>query len=445
MEAIPLYTRSVADVCTHMAALVRIAALLVLAVLGSVRAAASDCPGSPICSDFWAADAVFVGRVRTLAGGPEAGSGPISVMHDPYSARIEVLEAFRGSEDVRPAAIVEVGAWRSLEPGDTYLVYAHKDEHGRLMVGTCGRTKELARAAEDLRFARALATDHSTAARVFGDVTWKERASTAPPRDPEERLPRVAWIAAGEGSEWRVESDARGHIEARLPPGRYTVRVEAPAEYTASLPWELEIPDPRACRRIEVPIDWRDSLSGRVVDAEGRPVAGLRVHMVTYFSGSWRPYNAYTDASGGFLFSDLGAGKHALYVGANILPTSIERTIHLEAGEHQILPPLTVPANTPLASIAGTVIDETGLPIEGALVELVEANGAMLNGQLSTGADGHYRFAAVPGRAYSIEARLPPPDYSIDSASSGIIEAGAAGGPTPIVVRRSAPASPRQP
>jgi protocatechuate 3,4-dioxygenase beta subunit len=326
-----------------------------------------------------------------------------------------------------------------MSPGGTYVIYAHKDNRGRLIVGLCGRTRAVAEAAEDLRFARGLATDRSTEARVFGDVTWTAPTSTAPPRGPEDRLPRVAWIAASGGSEWRFESDAAGHIEGRLPPGRYVVRVEAPAEYTADGAWELHIPDARACRPIGVALDWKDSLSGRILDAAGRPVPGLRVHVVTDYPGSWRPYDVYTDAAGVFLFSDLGAGDHDLYVGTSILPHPIERTVHLARGEHQVIAPLTLPANTSLASIAGSVVDEAGRPLAGANVWLDEENAPFL-GRVTTDADGRYRFTAVPGRAYRIEARmpLPPPDHFGDSVWSERIEAGAVAGPQPIVVRRPA-------
>ena len=60
-------------------------------------------------------------------------------------------------------------------------------------------------------------------------------------------------------------------------------------------------------------------------------------------------------------------------------------------------------------------------------------------GHFSTGADGRYRFAAVPGRAYRIEAMMfvPSPDY-IETAQSEPIEAGAVVGPKPLVFRRAA-------
>ena len=178
----------------------RIGVLLAGALLVPAPAAASHCrPTEPICSDFWDAAAVFVGRVEAL--GPERKATPgefIVVTTDPYErlARFEVLEAFRGPENVRPGSMVDVGFGSSLSPGATYFIYAHEDDRGRLIIGFCGRTKAVAEAAEDLRFARGLATDRSTEARVFGDVTWKEQTTTAPPRDPEDRLPRVSWIAA---------------------------------------------------------------------------------------------------------------------------------------------------------------------------------------------------------------------------------------------------------
>ncbi|MBI4601044.1 MAG: carboxypeptidase regulatory-like domain-containing protein [Planctomycetes bacterium] len=100
-------------------------------------------------------------------------------------------------------------------------------------------------------------------------------------------------------------TDAEGRYEiSRLDPGKYGVKAEAKDRLGASR-GGIEVLDERAVEGVDLVLGDGEALAGRVVDAEGSPIAGARVVV----SGS-SSTQARTDGDGRFRLGGLTAGTH---------------------------------------------------------------------------------------------------------------------------------------
>jgi protocatechuate 3,4-dioxygenase beta subunit len=115
------------------------------------------------------------------------------------------------------------------------------------------------------------------------------------------------------------------------------------------------------------------TIAGQVREPDGRPVAGASVLLEP--SGEGRGQRAMTDAGGRYRFTNVQAGTYALIVvkagymaaqyGWRGVP-SHGRMLLVRQGQ----PPIDADIVVPRAGvITGTVVDETGVPLEGLIVE----------------------------------------------------------------------------
>lgn len=143
----------------------------------------------------------------------------------------------------------------------------------------------------------------------------------------------------------------------------------------------------------------KSSLSGRVIDAEGRPIAGARV--LPYFVFD-RPapdlLSATTDADGRFTLNGLGVFKwpNGNAVGQSVVvrhPDYPDATAMVEA-----LPADLVVTMQAGCIVTGTVVDKiTGQPAEEAMVTARRAD-EWHESFASTDAAGHFRLVVPEGR-----------------------------------------------
>src|SRR5262249_16550599 len=68
----------------------------------------------------------------------------------------DVLSGVEGQKEIEGASGLGDCAY-TFEPGQAYVVYAHKNAEGRLETSSCTRTRRLEQAAEDLAYFRAMA------------------------------------------------------------------------------------------------------------------------------------------------------------------------------------------------------------------------------------------------------------------------------------------------
>jgi protocatechuate 3,4-dioxygenase beta subunit len=182
-----------------------------------------------------------------------------------------------------------------------------------------------------------------------------------------------------------------------------------------------------------VPVAPGGSIEGRIVDAAGKPVAGVmvsaetatemrRLDMGNVVSG----VKAVTSATGGFAIGSLSAGNYRLAVletGRLMKPTKAV-TLALAAGQHAT--GVEVVVERPAGTIEGTVTDQNGAPIAGAWVAVhqsfrdamesacEDASNCRVMGSVSTGAHqpppamtdarGHFALTSLPRGRYQVVA-----------------------------------------
>jgi hypothetical protein len=123
-------------------------------------------------------------------------------------------------------------------------------------------------------------------------------------------------------------------------------------------------------------------IRGRVVATDGRPLARAQVGLVLAAAGRSTQDLTRADSSGGFEFRDLPPGIYRVVASkpgyepivSNAPPLGLRilysgRSVTLTAGEVQDR--LDVPL-APLATISGLVLDDTGEPLQGASVQLLQ-------------------------------------------------------------------------
>lgn len=299
-------------------------ALSLLLITPSVAAACS-CGGASVrpCAAYWKARAVFTGVVTQVTDSDVRGGRGESVRPFNYRlVRFKALDWFRGSRREAAQVLTEpsgVECGYRFVPGRRYLVYAVERLDGRLYTSACTATKPLAEAEADLSFIRGLPTAPPLAA-VYGNVEFGGRDFKDSSFRPE---PAAGMRVLVEGGEVRRETltDARGDFAFEgLPPGSYSVRPLYPEHargYVDPTPFELRA---RQCREVGYLPWWDGRIRGRVVDADGRPLSGLRVWLISpeldvsvranLMHSMW----VMTEADGSFELTNVPRGRYQFVV-----------------------------------------------------------------------------------------------------------------------------------
>jgi len=293
-------------------------AALTLAAANEALACSCMMTGPP-CQAAWTADVVFAGTVRSID----------RIDHTEDSGHASVLELVRFDVDqafvsVPPRAVEVVTNPMStchyrFQTGKKYLVYATKTETARVSASICSRTRLLADAQEDLRYLTSMPVS-GTGGRVYGRVNESRR-------DPAEEIavdygPVEGVTVNVHGATFLrdVVTDAHGRYDVpNLPTGKVSVTVVPPFGFDMRyLERELEIRDLRACGQADFTISQVARAAGSVVDASGRPVAGVEVEAVAAELAGFDPppfqRPVRTDHRGVFEFEDLPPGTYVFGV-----------------------------------------------------------------------------------------------------------------------------------
>jgi hypothetical protein len=296
-------------------------AALALAPAEDARACSCVSSGPP-CQEAWSVDAVFSGTVHSIQVGQTTDPRGVA---ETAVVRFTVDEPFINvagrSVDVTVTPM-STCAYR-FQTGRKYLIYARKLESGVLSTSICSRTRPIEEAAEDLRYLRSNPSS-AKGARIYGTVTeWR--------RDPAEEKPvdygpmaGLTVTVGGATVRREIVTDAHGRNEIRdLPAGRFLFALVPPAGFDArGLEYELEIQDARACRQMDFNLSPIAAASGSVVDAQGRPVAGLEIDAVAAELAGFNPAPLQTpvrtDERGMFRFEDLPPGTYVFGVNLTV-------------------------------------------------------------------------------------------------------------------------------
>jgi len=410
----------------HGARITRFALIVLVLFAGSAdRAEACSCMGGiPICQSFWTTPAVFSAMVLEVTPVPNP---PGQDFMPQRVARLQVEQTWKGNL----SGIVEVSTGSGggdcgydLVVGMRYLIYAHPRD-GRLGVSICSRTKPLAEAAEDLAYLKS-AFQPSAVGRVFGSVRYQRQK----PEDPDRPIAGYGVLLRGPDREWKATTNAGGRYEFSVPAGKYQIQLAVPATEHAYGPREVDLADSRGCVTGDFTVVPDGRIATRVIDADGKPMRGLRVEFVkmdTLTPG--RMYAdarmATSDADGRAEARQLQPDRYVIGINVNQPPDTKQpyprlfypgvtdpaaaHVVDLQPGERVELEPFVLPPALAERRISGVVQWPDGSVAAGANVSLRTERGGRRFGMpvgtsVSTDTDGRFTLLALAGRRHHLSA-----------------------------------------
>lgn len=423
-------------------------------VCGAHAAEACGCaPRSAGCgppAEFWRTPVVFSGRVTAIEPMKDARQrstrGRIVRMH--------VLERFRGAPTVSNGDVsifTTAACGYPFKTGREYLVYAGLQEGGRLTVTLCSRTTLLERAAADVTYARNAAAGNVPAGQILGEVRQPaEYGSRA------RRLPGVPVIVSGQGLHATVTTDATGRYSIDLPgAGIFSVRAElADTHYSPHGERRVQVADPRACVEANITARFNGHITGQVVDAGGRGVAGLTVSHVRPQNGQAKEERTrtLTRDDGAFQIDRLPPGPFLLRLelpeneSAAPLPEeagsgAIGSRGTLTGGQHLMLDRIALSTGVSIARLEGSVHTADGWTAPGAKVFLKGEgeDGHILGEPAVADSLGRFVLAVLDGARYEVfaerrESHMPP--SRAEFSTPVIVEATSGMPPLRLTLRR---------
>lgn len=392
-----------------------------MAALASAANTAEACsctPQSAGCgpsAGFWRAGAVFLGRVMAV----ERLKGQDQRYLGQRRVRVQILERFRGP---LPAAGGEAMIFTGFcgypfKLGQEYLIYAVRQDDGRLTTSVCSRTALADRATVDLAYAHEAAAGRAPAGRIVG---FARQETEYPSRW--KPMPGVPITASRGDASVTTVSDAQGRYTIEAPQaGTYAVDVRLPeTHYTLQAGHSVELPDPHACAEVNVDIFFNGHVSGRVVDSEGKGIAGLTVLLAHQRRTRGEPQErrrTLTRADGAYEIDRVPPGVSTIAIE---LPAdndgepsdraaedqSMATRAMLSGGQRLSLDPLVLPATLQIVRIEGTVQSPDGAPAAGARVFLKSAAeaGRIFGAPAVTDSLGRFAIAALGGEQYQVFA-----------------------------------------
>ena len=222
-------------------------------------------------------------------------------------------------------------------------------------------------------------------------------------------------------------TDAAGdfRVESRGP-GTYRVSVNVPERFYSDDPaTTVTLRDPRSCAAVAATLHDNGQVAGRVVDAAGRPVAGLTMEFGP--SGKGPGTRIVTGRDGRYALARVPPGRFVLSVPAGPSPASGGRTARLfypgvEAltassriavapGARTNLADFRIPAHHQYVAVSGVVFDADGTPAEGARVFLkgVGEEDRIVSEPVAADFMGGFVIAARAGTEYRLFAERSRP------------------------------------
>jgi hypothetical protein len=298
------------------------------------QALACTCaPPEPACAAAWTSSAVFIGTVIQMRHVPappiQDGPAVFSSVHLILHLEESLLGAAAQGGEVEistPSNSPACGYY--FQHGETYLVYAHRQSDGMLIVTSCGRTRPVAEAADDLKYLRHL-VDAPPIAELFGSVT-----DTAAPRGIENGrheptgLPNVRITLDGGGVSKTVRTDTKGGYHfGGLAPGRYQVRASLEG-YVVAMPANVMELHAKGCGEVPIGMQVDRRITGRVMDDQGRPASRVTIEVVRTRPKSENElptafHTAVTDEEGRYEIEYLDATTYYLGINLDRTPTAL--------------------------------------------------------------------------------------------------------------------------
>jgi 5-hydroxyisourate hydrolase-like protein (transthyretin family) len=347
--------------------------------------------------------------------------GKPALASDGRIVRITVEEYFKGTG----GAEVELRSENTscdigFEAGKRYIVYASQNpQTGAFGAYACSRTRLLDDYAKpDISYLRR--ATHGERPTMFYGFAFKNTAHSAKRGEPE-RLANLAVTVEGEGKRLELKTDPSGYFETfDLAPGSYRVHTGLTGKLRGAEAQSVEL---RTVASVSFRTTTMASLSGRVVDRDGRPVSELNVELLQPGQLESRATNYVTTREDGrFVFAEVMAGRYLLAVnsigrrslyGAPFLPSYFPNAA--SSAQAQVIPiadgaPLdvgdfTLQERYPTVAVSGVVETTDGKPVPGAYVRLEQSGGAWDSApSVQTDAAGRFVLQAFEGVTYTLNA-----------------------------------------
>jgi hypothetical protein len=431
-----------------------------LAALAITPAQAQDCCAHVVapCAAYWNAAAVFVGRVEAVKRAGITRTVSFTVLEGIRGVASSTIDVTTGPAGQRCSL--------SFKIGHEYVVYADRPDgtggatSGGLTTSGCSRTRDVEDAAADLEYAHELkegskegSREGSTegnrngsapAGHISGRVLLSPRdlagTSTGVPRP----VPHITVTVTRDGVADTAVTDRAGdvRVESRGP-GTYRVSVDVPERFYSDDPVTMvTLRDPRSCAEVAAMLHDNGYVAGRVVDAAGRPVAGLTIELGAANSGQASPSHSFgearrslggggrrtvTDRDGRYALARIPHGRFLLsvpagpsrapggrpvrifYPGVGTLAAAMR--VALAAGERVGLADFRIPAHQKFVAVSGVVFDADGTPAEGARVYLkgVGEDDRIVSEPVAVDFMGRFVIAALDRTDYRLFAERPRP------------------------------------
>ena len=405
--------------------------IVVLAIVGwfgvmTPAAHACTCISAPTpCEGFGWSSAVFAGTATSVRTIDMPKEGDVSQIGYRTLYRFSVDQSYLGVEGTEIEILTGMGSsdcGYEFKIGKRYLVYARR-AGDRLITSSCTRTKAFAQATEDLAFLGTLSSAAS-GATIYGQLIRPPVAETDMAKAVAEALIKIE----GGGVRREVRPDAEGRYRVSgLPPGKFKVAMELSDKFSADrAEREISVVD-RGCGAIDFYVFDNGRVSGKVVDAEGQPVAGV---LVSLYDPERDPKQDFmklekTDKDGRFSISPLAPGRFLLSVNhtrfrdpndpalayasvfyPGVMDQAQAELLTLSAGEKISDLQVRVPLRRPVSVLSGQIVWADGSPVENGALLFSEAEGTPgnLHG-LQADEQGRFTFKGYVGQKLIFLAR----------------------------------------
>lgn len=420
------------------------------AVLASASAAfACTCVvGAPVCQTYWTAGAVFDATVERIDSTSRMEDMDGRVFTFPEKiVHLKIRQPWKGvdadSLDVVTAADGGMCGY-DFKPGKRYLIFAERRSiDGRWAVSSCSQTHEFDGTGEDAAFLNSLAAAPK-GARIFGSIKKMERRFDGESTYAQHPVETKVHLL-GDGQE-RVATSTGGTFEfTGLAKGAYRLTVEVPDSSTLRAVGErtIELPDERACAHADYYLAPSGRITGRVVDAAGRPPKQVTIQANIADArgqpGGVSLPTAYPNDQGGFEIAELPPGRYIVGVNLENRPpsqyTPYARTVYPSDGSDALVVTITrgetfdlgewrLPPPVPTLRLDGSVVWEDGTPAAGIVVvaqDITDNSRGAFVGNATTAADGRFSIELRQRRVYTFvlsdkQGRLPISPLRVDTA-----------------------------
>jgi hypothetical protein len=341
-----------------------------------------------------------------------------------------------------------IWTFQEKDAGKQFLFYLNesKNEQKAWYAGTCGRSRSLEQAADDLLYLENIDKVRGKT-RLSGTLIY----SQAPARDGEEWISRALdgrkVRIIGEKKTYELTTNSQGVYEIYdLPPGIYTVEPEAFDGWKLDHPYASSPPRTSIAERINIKkagnrefqivveagkhayfefsykID--NAIGGKVYDVAGKPMKDVRISLTPVEGKAARFLNAsdYTDEDGKFKIESVPPGRYLMVINDDgkissdepfttfYYPNTFERekagVIAIGAGNIQEDMNIYVPKMEEVITVEGILLYEDGKTVADKYVEFKADNGRPgIDGNAKAKTDGAGRFSVkilkgLPGRLY---------------------------------------------